>query len=292
MLLKKGSTGEQVKELQRLLGIMADGVFGPHTENTVKAFQTIKGLVADGIVGEKTWGALQTNNQYQLIRRFNTDIHVYITNPKQRLLPDLGMQGKRETLTEIISRLKICGMNIYAGINGQFFDMVQGGAEFLGSFGHDGLHWKDPDSTFIDFIVHADGRSEVKKINGNAECVELQKENATYFGTSYALLIDGKINLINSELFSHSTGRNSRTMIGQRADGTFVLAVADRNWGTSAGLMAHEQALVMQELGCVNAVNMDGGGSSEMVVGGRVMNKPDDGKERRVGSAILVIEKE
>lgn len=58
-VLKKGSRGSEVKRLQQLLGIQADGVFGTNTENAVKTFQGIHGLTPDGIVGSKTWNALE-----------------------------------------------------------------------------------------------------------------------------------------------------------------------------------------------------------------------------------------
>jgi putative chitinase len=58
MLLKKGSTGEDVKRLQTRLGITADGNFGPGTEAKVKEWQSLNGLTADGIVGDGTWGKL------------------------------------------------------------------------------------------------------------------------------------------------------------------------------------------------------------------------------------------
>jgi len=58
MLLKKGSTGEDVKKLQTRLGITPDGSFGPGTEVKVKEWQTLNGLTADGIVGDTTWGKL------------------------------------------------------------------------------------------------------------------------------------------------------------------------------------------------------------------------------------------
>jgi len=58
MLLKKGSSGEDVKKLQSKLGLTADGIFGGGTEEAVKAFQLKNGLTPDGIVGEGTWGKL------------------------------------------------------------------------------------------------------------------------------------------------------------------------------------------------------------------------------------------
>ena len=58
MLLKKGSTGDDVKRLQAKLGITADGSFGPGTEAKVKEWQAANGLTADGIVGSGTWGKM------------------------------------------------------------------------------------------------------------------------------------------------------------------------------------------------------------------------------------------
>jgi putative chitinase len=58
MLLKVGSTGEDVKKLQTKLGLTADGSFGPNTEKKVKEWQSANGLTADGIVGDGTWSKM------------------------------------------------------------------------------------------------------------------------------------------------------------------------------------------------------------------------------------------
>ncbi len=58
IMLKKGDTGSEVKEVQQMLGVTADGIFGSGTEDSVKDFQTDNGLVADGIVGPKTYETL------------------------------------------------------------------------------------------------------------------------------------------------------------------------------------------------------------------------------------------
>lgn len=65
-VLKLGSTGEAVKELQRLLNaditieheLVVDGIFGKGTDAAVKRFQATKNLGIDGVVGPKTWAAL------------------------------------------------------------------------------------------------------------------------------------------------------------------------------------------------------------------------------------------
>ena len=56
--IRKGSRGEAVKTLQKKLNLLADGIFGPLTEEAVKEFQKANGLTVDGIVGNKTWEKL------------------------------------------------------------------------------------------------------------------------------------------------------------------------------------------------------------------------------------------
>jgi peptidoglycan hydrolase-like protein with peptidoglycan-binding domain len=58
MLLKRDSTGANVKKLQIRLGLTVNGIFGSETEEKVKAWQAQNGLAADGIVGNTTWTKL------------------------------------------------------------------------------------------------------------------------------------------------------------------------------------------------------------------------------------------
>ena len=58
MLLKKGSRGPDVKDLQEALGLVADGIFGSGTEAAVKEFQKENDLTVDGLVGRGTWEML------------------------------------------------------------------------------------------------------------------------------------------------------------------------------------------------------------------------------------------
>lgn len=54
LLMRKGDRGADVAALQRALGIVADGSFGPVTDSAVRTFQAERGLVVDGIVGPVT----------------------------------------------------------------------------------------------------------------------------------------------------------------------------------------------------------------------------------------------
>lgn len=57
--IKQGSTGAVVTQWQQVLGITADGKFGPATVAATKTWQAAHGLVADGVVGPKSWTAAQ-----------------------------------------------------------------------------------------------------------------------------------------------------------------------------------------------------------------------------------------
>ena len=73
-VLKKGSRGEDVKQLQELLGINQDGIFGPNTEAALKTFQKDNGLTEDGQVivdGGETWPKLNANNTTDAISTGN-----------------------------------------------------------------------------------------------------------------------------------------------------------------------------------------------------------------------------
>ena len=56
--IRSGSRGENVRRIQRALGVTADGIFGPNTRQAVINFQRNNGLGVDGIVGQATWNRL------------------------------------------------------------------------------------------------------------------------------------------------------------------------------------------------------------------------------------------
>lgn len=86
-------------------------------------------------------------------------------------------------------------------------------------------------------------------------------------------------------------GRAPRSAVGVTKDGHFLLGVVDGRQAISHGLTLTEWAYLMKKMGAVDAINFDGGGSSELVVGGEIQNSPSDGNERAVGSALIVLNK-
>lgn len=83
---------------------------------------------------------------------------------------------------------------------------------------------------------------------------------------------------------------NPRTGIGVRADGKIILVVVDgrrKRWSLGPTLFGF--ARIMKDLGAVQALNLDGGGSTTMVVNGELVNKPSDGFQRQISNAVLVL---
>jgi len=87
--------------------------------------------------------------------------------------------------------------------------------------------------------------------------------------------------------------RHPRTLIGRDRDGdTWLVVVDGRQPGHSVGMSLPELTALSRRLGLVDALNLDGGGSSTMVVKGMVVNRPSDPLgPRPVSDAIVVLRK-
>jgi exopolysaccharide biosynthesis protein len=126
------------------------------------------------------------------------------------------------------------------------------------------------------------------------EKIEIPGEHIWFaLGAGPRLVLAGKV-LITSEeerfRADITSGRAPRTALGITGEGHLLLVVVNgRQQGVSEGMTLQKLAELMIELGAVEAMNLDGGGSTTMVVRDRVVNKPSAG-ERPVASAILLYE--
>lgn len=97
----------------------------------------------------------------------------------------------------------------------------------------------------------------------------------------------------NEEIFWGSgvgkDNRDPRTAVGYTTDGKAILLVADGRQGTSYGLSLPEMAQVMIDLGCTEAINLDGGGSSQMVVHDALINRPEGTTYQRPVATFLAV---
>ena len=116
---------------------------------------------------------------------------------------------------------------------------------------------------------------EAKKFNLNL------KMNPEWEGVKH-IVSGGPYLVKNNEVYVDMTaqklsaigGRNPRTAIGYTKDNNLIMLTADGREGASIGLTLFELASLMKEFGCVNAMNLDGGGSTVMYVKDKIVNRP------------------
>lgn len=99
--------------------------------------------------------------------------------------------------------------------------------------------------------------------------------------------ITGEIERFRDDI---TKGRAPRTALGITEDGKLLLVTVNgRQPNISVGMSLTELANLLMELGAVQAMNLDGGGSTTMVIRNLVLNLPSDGKERPVSNAIVIL---
>ena len=149
------------------------------------------------------------------------------------------------------------------------------------------------------FGIVTESASIREKIN-NAAYVRVQK-NVVGAYAGYSNIGCANFPLFNNGAMFHSwdTNREPRTVIGAKADGSVVMVTVDGRkkdlgyWG----MTCDETAALMKHHGCVSAVNLDGGGSTAIVVRDKtgklvVLNTPSDGALRSISDCYLVVVKE
>lgn len=111
-------------------------------------------------------------------------------------------------------------------------------------------------------------------------------------GGGPALVSEGEVRVAtNEEVFFGSAipYTHPRTAAGITADGTLLLLLVDGRQRQSRGVRLEELAAILVEIGAEEALNLDGGGSSSLVVNGRLLNNPvGRGTEREVMTALGV----
>ncbi len=110
------------------------------------------------------------------------------------------------------------------------------------------------------------------------------------------LVQDGNIAISNNEELKFTgkaiNDKHPRTLIGYtKANKLIVMVVEGRNPGVAAGATLTEAAQLMKDVGCVEALNLDGGGSSSMLINGKETIWPSDKGKQRPVPAVLIIKK-
>ena len=116
----------------------------------------------------------------------------------------------------------------------------------------------------------------------------------TAIGGGPVLLQDGKITITNNEelLFAGKGiyDKHPRTAMGYTANGKLIILVIQGRFSTKAeGANLLQEASILQQLGCIEALNLDGGGSSCMLVNGKETITPSDKTGQRALPGVFII---
>jgi exopolysaccharide biosynthesis protein len=113
-------------------------------------------------------------------------------------------------------------------------------------------------------------------------------------GGSPVLIKNDVVKITDAEelIVVDNTIQRARTAIGYNADGkVLILVVEGNNPAGAKGLNLQDLAALLKSMGCTNALNLDGGGSTSMVVNGQLTVKPSDAAGERPVMSMLLLKK-
>lgn len=116
---------------------------------------------------------------------------------------------------------------------------------------------------------------------------------ATGLTSPVRMAVGGSVVLVSNGIVvaterAASDRQHPRTAVGYNDNEILLFTCDGRQPDWSVGLYLDQMAVVLQALGCTEALNLDGGGSTTMIVDGRVANRPSGGIQRMISNAVLV----
>ena len=152
----------------------------------------------------------------------------------------------------------------------------------------DGNTWSTSIQPRTCLVIHKDHRVTIESLTVPGA------DDWDVVGGGPILLRNGAIVLTPARPHHKFDDRNPRTAAGLDAGGThlILLVVDGRKPGVADGMTLNELATEMRRLGCKEAINLDGGGSSVMAVRDattgviKILNQPTDGHERAVADVL------
>ncbi len=143
-------------------------------------------------------------------------------------------------------------------------------------------------------VVFKDSSSS--KIDQSKVTVAKKWKMQTAIGGGPALIHDAKISISNNEerMFTGKAidDKHPRTAMGYTADGKLIILVVQGRFpGVAEGASLTQLAKMLLDLGCVEALNLDGGGSSCMLVNGKETIMPSDKEGQRSVPGVFIIQK-
>ncbi len=155
----------------------------------------------------------------------------------------------------------------------------------------------------LDFLTIKRWRNSTKLLpTGNPKWKDLKGKRSfhkwkmqTAVGGGPVLLRNGTIEITNNDELKFSgkaiNDKHPRTAMGYTKDGKLMILVVQGRSESSGGATLTQEAQILKDLGCCEALNLDGGGSTCMLVNGKETIKPSEKEGQRAVPAVFIIKK-
>ncbi len=244
-----------------------------------KEYRVTKGVTERHIVLNNTSNNNQIKSYIMEVDLSNPDISVMAgynnadaTSWSMSTVPEQAVAMEKKT-----------GLNVIGACNGDYYNTKTG--EPVGMLIMNGTMYHDAVQNYPYFAILNDGSAVIRPAGSPTDDVK------EAIGGRQILVKNGVVYYHGGE----GTAKHPRTAVGIKADGTLVVMVADgRQQPDSCGMDMNTLADTMKALGCVDALNLDGGGSStfmserESISDLSVRNSPCYGFERPVASSLMI----
>ncbi|RZK55627.1 MAG: phosphodiester glycosidase family protein [Pedobacter sp.] len=227
--------------------------------------------------------------------------YIEVESNRKAPLFAIGADAKELKATQVFGKES----NSLAAINGTFFDIKNGGSvDFVKV---DGVvinpNRLEKNNTRARHqraaIVIENGKLNIKKWDGTEDWEQKLTEKDV-MNSGPLLIYNQQIEDLDTTAFNRL--RHPRSAVGIKADGKVILLTVDGRQENSAGMSLFELTKIMKWLGCISAINLDGGGSTTLWVANApengVVNYPSDNKKwdhegtRKVANVILLKKKQ
>ncbi len=266
----------------------AQDLSGSQLNNDISSKQDTE--LAEPIVTQNSYKSDNIDVVISTERLYDTDIYIAEIKISDSSLLKTGLaygsfgNNLKQTTSEILQ-----DNGGIIGINGDFYGFrdtgyVMRNGQLYREVGMDGGNQ--------DLVIFEDGSFDV--INETEiSATELEDMGAMQiFSFGPGLISDGEIIVDENSKVEREDESNPRTAIGMIEPNHYIMLVADGRTEQSDGLSIEEIANVLDSYGCVEAYNLDGGGSATMVFMGEVVNNPTTNgksfKERSVSDIVYI----
>ena len=209
--------------------------------------------------------------------------HVTIADPSQLRT---GLSGEPGDSVKAVPSVIARAQNAVLAINGDSYLYRKKGLII-----RQGQIIRKSNSTDLDLLVidtAGDFHAVRKPTKADIAAVLARTDVAQCFAFGPVLVMDGQVQTVYIDYGFAPQDKSPRTAIGQTGPLSYVFVVVDGRLPNSRGVTHKQLAAFMAGLGCTVAFNLDGGGSSTLLLGGEIINSLSQGTEREVSDIIYV----